>query len=145
MFDVLEISKYVIKYEDSKGRPISNLRLQKLLYFIQANSLVETSKPCFKQKIEAWDYGPVVPSAYHEYKKFGSTPIFPSKRNIDILDSKTKVLINEILEECSKITTKKLVEITHRQKPWKIAYANYYNKEITTQSILEYFGDQDGN
>ena len=93
-YRALDIAKYIINHEHEEGREISNLRLQKLLYFIQAKFIVETGKPCFSDPIEAWDFGPVVTSVYHEYKLFGS---------FDIASTDTAVSIDE--ESASRIPT----------------------------------------
>ena len=76
-YNVLDVSRYVINYSNEKDYGISNLKLQKILYFIQAYFLISTPNgmPCFREKIEAWDFGPVVPEAYREYKQYGSTDI----------------------------------------------------------------------
>ena len=68
MYDVLLMAKYIIKYCNKSNLPISNLKLQKLLYFIQAAFLVEKGHACFPDEIEAWDFGPVVPAVYYKYK-----------------------------------------------------------------------------
>ena len=62
MYNVLDICRYVIKYSNEKKYGVSNLKLQKLLYFIQAYFIIKNNDnaPCFKEKIEAWNFGPVV-------------------------------------------------------------------------------------
>lgn len=75
MYSVVDISRYIIHYCKQQGYYISNLKLQKILYFVQAEFLVELHAPCFSEEIEAWDFGPVVPEVYHEYKHFGSSNI----------------------------------------------------------------------
>lgn len=57
IYDALDVAKYVINYEASQNRSVSNLRLQKLLYFIQAQFLVTNHHACFPDKMEAWDLG----------------------------------------------------------------------------------------
>ena len=76
-YDVLEVCRHVINYSNEQDYGISNLKLQKVLYFIQAYFLIDKTKnaPCFDDKIEAWNFGPVVPTAYHEYKQYGSGDI----------------------------------------------------------------------
>ena len=65
MYKVLDICRHIINYSDEKGYGISNLKLQKVLYFIQAYFVCFTEKkePCFEENIEAWEFGPVVPVA----------------------------------------------------------------------------------
>ena len=74
-YNVLDICRHVINFSNDKDYGISNLKLQKVLYFIQAYFLISTNEKCFKERIEAWDFGPVVPEAYREYKQFGSGDI----------------------------------------------------------------------
>lgn len=136
----LDIANYIIWYCGQKGYSISNLKLQKILYFVQAEFLVATGEACFSEKIEAWDFGPVVPEVYREYKIFGSSniPSFNTKSSIK-LKSTTKKLIDGIINECAKYTASQLVEITHNQTPWKEAYRSGKNATITKKSIKEYF------
>ena len=61
MYDVQDVAEYVITYSEVKDYGISNLKLQKILYLIQAYSLIHTKKPCFSEDIEAWDFWPVIP------------------------------------------------------------------------------------
>ena len=58
MYDVQDVAEYVITYSEVKDYGISNLKLQKSLYLIQAYFLIQTEKPCFSEEIEAWDFGP---------------------------------------------------------------------------------------
>ena len=76
-YNVLDVSRYVIDYSNRKEYGISNLKLQKVLYFIQAYFLTneKNGTPCFRERIEAWDFGPVVPEAYREYRQYGSCNI----------------------------------------------------------------------
>lgn len=62
--------------------------------------MVSRGQPCFKEEIEAWDFGPVVPEVYHEFKIFGSSdiPTFVCKNaDIVILDNDKKI-INDIIK-----------------------------------------------
>lgn len=137
MRHVLDIAKYIIAYCGYKGYSISNLKLQKILYFVQAEYLVATGMPCFREEIEAWDFGPVVPEVYREYKIFGSgnIPIFIIERNVLLDDG----LINGMVDECAKYTPSQLVEITHKQTPWMEAYRHGMNRIISKDAIKEYF------
>lgn len=72
-YDALEVSRHIINYSNDAGYGITALELQKLLYFVQAYFLIKKGKPCFRDDIEAWDFGPVVPSVYREYKRYGGS------------------------------------------------------------------------
>lgn len=119
---------------------VSNLKLQKILYFIQAEFLVEKNTPCFSEKIEAWTFGPVIPEVYQQYKIFGNAhiPCVDVQDDFEISEQ-DKASIDNMIDECSKFTASQLREITHRQTPWKKAYKSYQNNEITQLSIKEFF------
>lgn len=159
MHDVLDICRYVINYSNEKDYGISNLKLQKILYFIQAFFLTFTDKkqPCFRQNIEAWNFGPVVPEAYHEYKQYGGCDIPQIKSYVDVDDDnwsikiipynddfinyKDKRFINAVVDKFSDCTATYLVNLTHNQAPWKAAYEPNKNNIITNDSIKRYFDE----
>lgn len=159
-YDVLDVSRYVIKYSNERDYGISNLKLQKVLYFIQAYFLTNTENgtPCFRERIEAWDFGPVVPEAYREYKQYGSTniptmlsffdfdveDIWNSERKLyrtDIISETDGKLINEVVDKFSDFSATDLVTLTHNQAPWKEAYVPHMNNEITVEAIKRYFNE----
>lgn len=137
---VLEIARYIISYCGEQKYSISNLKLQKILYFVQAEFLVATGLPCFIEEIEAWDFGPVVPEVYREYKIFGSAniPVFVVGKSIR-LGFEEERLIDGIVDECAKYTASQLVEITHNQTPWMKAYIPGMNRVISKEAIRDYF------
>lgn len=139
MYAAKEIARYVIQYCQEKNYTISNLKLQKILYFLQAEFLVDTGMPCFREKIEAWDFGPVVPDVYHVYKIYGSASIPSDKSNTPQIPYRDRVRIDSIVDECAKYAASTLVEITHSQTPWKQAYSQGRNTEITNDCIMEFF------
>lgn len=146
MYNALSVAHYIIDHCNERGRGISNLKLQKLLYFVQAEFLVSSpsNTPCFKDRIEAWDFGPVVPNVYHQYKLFGSS-IIPARMNdalvpyYEDIAFEDQLLIDAIVDDASKYTASQLVQITHNQAPWRNAYRRGLNNEITNKAILDYF------
>lgn len=141
MYSALSVANYIIDYCNSKGRGVSNLKLQKILYFVQAEFLVSTHAPCFNDPIEAWDFGPVVPSVYHKYKIYGagiipfSSEAWPSER---ILDRDKKTIVS-MVEQALPYSASQLVEITHSHDPWKNSYIRGYNNIISNESIRAYY------
>ena len=156
-YGVLDVSRYIINYSNLKDYGISNLKLQKILYFVQAYFLIQTSQPCFKDKIEAWDFGPVVPKAYCEYKQYGCGDIPTVKSYIvfdendiwntkriefeeNYIDNDDKILINKVVDKFSDYSATDMVELTQHQTPWIDAILSQSN-EIKNESIFEYFND----
>lgn len=157
-YNVLDICRHAINYSNESDYGISNLKLQKVLYFIQAYFLTKKKEhdPCFDERIEAWDFGPVVPIAYHEYKQYGSgdiptiesyimvdeNDIWNSKRvefDDTTIKNEDKVLIDKVIDKFADYSATDLVSLTHRQSPWIDAYVPYQNNEITNEAIKEYF------
>lgn len=146
MYRALSVARYIIEHCNEQGRGISNLKLQKILYFVQAEFLVSTpdNTACFKDRIEAWDFGPVVPNVYHQYKLFGSSSI-PERATIsrdpykEKILSRDQILIDSMVDDASSYTASQLVQITHNQSPWKDAYRRGFNNEISNDSIYVYF------
>lgn len=145
-YSVMDIARYVIAYCNEKSYAISNLKLQKILYFIQADFLVNSNgmHPCFNNRIEAWDFGPVIPEVYQEYKNFGASNIYCSSKSSLVEYSKKirqddKIRINTMIDVCSNYTAARLVEITHNQSPWIDNYIRYCNNRISNDSIYTFF------
>lgn len=141
MYDALDVACYIIQRENEQGKTISNLKLQKVLYFVQAEFLVSTGEPCFKDTIEAWDFGPVVPTVYHKYKVYGSAQI-PARwvEQRDFITYKDKIIIDDIVNECSKYSAAQLTEITQCQSPWLDSYTNNSKiRDISNKSIRDFF------
>lgn len=110
---------------DEGGELLSNMKLQKLLYYCQAFSLASSGKLLFSENIVAWQYGPVVPEVYHQFKKYGSGGI-PQVNNFDssFLDCSDKELIDEVFEVYGQYSAIRLMEMTHSEEPWIKAEIN---------------------
>lgn len=114
---------------------ITNLMLQKLLYFIQAYSLVTTGRNAFDSKIEAWTYGPVIPEVYYKFKNNVNCY---DNTEYKTLDEETKKIVEIVLKNLGNINPFTLVKKTHTYDTWINAWNNETNKEITSKNILEY-------
>jgi uncharacterized phage-associated protein len=139
-YEAKDIARYVVFYCHKYRYPISNLKLQKILYFIQAYFLVKANKPCFSDVIEAWDYCPIVPSVFEEYKIFGSLniPCTDDGSEFRYIKDDDYDLLNRILSEVSKNTESQLTYITRNQLPWINARKSVTNR-ITNKAIADYF------
>ena len=93
MYDAIDVARYVINYSQEIGSPVSNLKLQKILYFIQGIYLSTLDKPCFSDDIEAWGFGPVISDVYHEFKGFGSNDIPTIIKKIHGLQNSLNMMI----------------------------------------------------
>ena len=120
MYRALEIAKYNISKCTVEKHPISNLQLQKILYYIQREFL-KYGCEAFSDEIEAWQFGPVVPEVYRQYCGFGAMPITMTYCT-DICDDYIKI-INPIIEKKRDLNPWDMVEDTHMVgKAWDIVY-----------------------
>jgi uncharacterized phage-associated protein len=101
------------------GDVVTPLKLQKLVYYAQAWYLAIYDKPLFKDKIQAWAHGPVVPSLYHRCKDYGYNPINPKDFKKPILSKKIKEHLAEVYDVYSGFSAWQLEQMTHEEAPWK--------------------------
>lgn len=141
MLSCHDVAKYFLAQTDEDaGDLISNLKLQKLLYYAQGFHLALYDEPLFSEPIEAWTYGPVVPEIFHEYKSFGSDAI-PIPENIDFskFDEQTVELLDEVYSVYGQFSAWKLRNMTYNEEPWKDAQVGDI---ITCKSLKNYFKNQ---
>lgn len=136
----MNVAEYILNIANKDGDLISNLKLQKLLYYAQAWYLVNYGTPLFKEPIEAWELGPVVKEVYSQYKKFKAAPITYQSTNLesDIFTKKQIRYLDEFYDVFSKFTAHELVNMTHNEAPWKEAFENK-EKEITLNAMRQYY------
>ncbi len=115
---------------DRIGVGITNLALQKLLYFAHGIFLNETKQPLVSGYFEAWQYGPVHPAAYKAFRSAGSEPIRFRASGQDVLTGTTKPipepnnpvvlrLVQQVLNSYGRLSPGRLVDISHaRNSPW---------------------------
>jgi uncharacterized phage-associated protein len=104
---------------------MTNLRVNKLLYFAQAHSLVRFGKPLFDENIQAWKYGPVVPSVYQEFKHCGNGRIqdIPLDYTPEMFSTDEIDLLLDVVRHYGQFSSSALVGITHKNgSPWKTVY-----------------------
>lgn len=123
---------------DNKEREgITNLKLQKILYFAQAYFLAKLGRPLFSDHIEAWEYGPVVPSVYRKYRGNGSNPII-SEEDKSSLDEEDKEVLQKIWSTFGGYSASRLVDISHAHTPWRNAHETPA-KIISNKSLKDYY------
>jgi uncharacterized phage-associated protein len=114
-----DIAKYFIDLANETGSFISNLKLQKLVYYSQAWHLALHEQPLFNEDFEAWVHGPVIPELYQNYKHFGWKPI-QEEITLD-LPEKTRSYLKEVADEYFSCDAYELEQMTHWEAPWQKA------------------------
>jgi uncharacterized phage-associated protein len=134
-----EAAKYIIK-----SLPVDNLKLQKLLYYSQAVHLVLNDKaPLFPEQIEAWDYGPVVPPVYREYKRYGleTIPAPDDTQPLNVTAGEI-IAIDMVLDYYGNMPGVALISQTHQEAPWRQTYRPGWPSVIIPNDLIyAYFKD----
>lgn len=157
MYNVMDVARFIVNYSIEIGRPVSNLKLQKLLYYVQAEFVLWFNTPCFDEPIVHWRHGPVVESVYQKYKAYGSdnildkeltylsfefnlstmqfTPVWKNY-NENIFEFQHLARIKQVIEHYKDILPWDMVELTHQEKSW---LETGRNEEITIDMIRQYY------
>lgn len=118
----LRVSEYTIRHFNTRKQEITNLKLQKLLYYSQAWFLAIYGKPLFRERIEAWVHGPAVPPVFGEFKSYKWNSI-DRLCNEATLPASCRAHVDEVLGVYGGFGPKQLEILTHREDPWREARA----------------------
>ena len=147
MVSAIELARYIIAYtnENSPDVDMTNLRLQKTLYYVQGYYSKEYNECLFNDEFYNWTYGPVVPEIYYVFcvNTYKSIIIPEEQRSEYIYSFSTQVKcksINRVIDECNKHKSSELVNMTHNESPWKNTIRN---QMIDKEAIKKFFGNND--
>lgn len=139
MLSAHDAAIYIIGWCLNHGIEITNLKLQKLLYFVQGEYCKAKDTRLISDDFYAWELGPVIPRVYVEYSVFASATL-PLLKPIDSINVKDPDMIDKILKKYAYDMTWNLVEKSRQQDPWKYNYEIFGDGElIPYQSIADYF------
>ena len=134
-YPVYTIANYFLLKAERQGQELlSNMKLQKLLYYAQGLRLAMGEGPLFNDAIEAWTYGPVVVSIYHNYKSHGNSGISPDDDfDPTAIDEDTREYLDEVLDVFGQFSAIRLMELSHQDKCW----ANTDRGDIIPNDCME--------
>jgi uncharacterized phage-associated protein len=141
MATVFDVARYILK----KKGTLSTVKLQKLVYYCQAWSLVWDERPLFREQIQAWANGPVVPKLFQHHKgKFTVAASDFTDADCSNLTSTQKETINSVLKHYGDRSAQWLVDLTHLEDPWRNARGNCAcgescNNVISYGAMMEYY------
>ena len=138
--NVLDVAQYII---NNSGR-LTTWKLQKLCYYSQAWSLVWDDEPLFKQRIESWANGPVIPDLYEKHR--GSFYVNNVRGEPEKLNKTQRETVDAVLKVYGKKSSSQLSAISHRESPWKDARRRAHldigergNSQIRLGDMAEYY------
>jgi uncharacterized phage-associated protein len=122
-YSASDIANYFLfKAQKEDQELLSNLKLQKLIYYAQGLHLAIDGESLFGETIVAWNYGPVVPSLYYQFKEYGAGGIpADEKLNPSYIDKDTADFLDEVYEAFGQFSAIRLMEITHSDQCWQEA------------------------
>lgn len=135
----MEIARYAVDRRYGNGKPISNLQLQKILYFLQIIFVSTTGELLFADQFEAWPYGPVIRDVYVEFSDCGGFPIkcsFPTE-----VDDSVRSFLDAGVDMLAEKSPWDLVRISHADgSPWDIVYnqRGQHKGTIPNELIMQY-------
>lgn len=140
---VFDVANYFLCRSGETGELLTNLKLQKLVYYAQAWHLAVFGSELFPEDFEAWVHGPVCPNLYHSYKGFGWNPI-PCVNDRPKFAQDTADLIEQVVELYLGESAYTLERMTHGEAPWIKARNGLppdapSNAIVTKDSMKEYY------
>ena len=150
------IANLLIDVAKKHGQTLDQMKLQKLVYISHGWNLAISGSPLINDQIQAWQYGPVIPVLYDEFKNCGRSPIMDYATDIEIdsstlsvllkpifikkNDSHTRDLIQKIWEVYGDLTGPQLSNLTHMpETPWDEVYKTNPRSEISNDLIRNHF------
>lgn len=137
----LDLAKYIICISHENKSPISNLQLQKVLYFVNMFYIAKTNNPLIDDDFEAWQFGPVIKEVYNEYSINGSNKIYLEKdENYAKIDKAVDAETKEMIIALSKASVWKLVDYSHRKNgPWDKTFdeKDPYKRDVINYEFIK--------
>jgi uncharacterized phage-associated protein len=163
MYDGRKIANFMLSEFDPNEFEITNLKLNKVLYYVQAFQLVRFSRPLIKNHFEAWDHGPIVRVVYHEFKSFDRSPITTLARHLNYASGEQEVIahqdipamlqkfIGDVASHYMKFSASQLRQMTHKVGgPWYQVYHSAPDQRgirdrIPNELISQHFSEEIGS
>lgn len=142
-YSAMTIAKWFVAWAEADEADLSNLKLQKLLYYAQGHHLAANGKPLFDEPIQAWTHGPVVKPVYHEFKRFGSGDLHLDNNDPfewSDVDEETALFLATVWNTYGEFAAWRLRNMTHNEAPWVNAFdVEKHNPVISQDSLRAFF------
>jgi len=138
------LADFLLVESRERGEVLTNLKLQKLLYYAQAWRLALANEPLVEEDFQAWVHGPVLASQYHRFKDFQWRPLSVDLTRPDFAGTGIDAHLVEIVDVFGSETAVALELMTHREKPWLDARGDLpldalSDAVIPKRSMAEYY------
>lgn len=157
VYSAKAIANEFLRLASEEELHLTQMKIQKLVYISHGFKLALLDEALINDSVQAWQYGPVIPTLYEEFKGFGSSPItqpatdivineesfdhafIPVEINHD--DDKSRLLIQTVWEKYKSLSGPNLSDLTHRQgTPWSETYLpGMFHNDIPNDIIKDYY------
>lgn len=142
MYKTIDVARMVIWLTNEEhGDLITNLKLQKLMYYLQGFWLAAFDTPLFNARVEAWGYGPVVPIVYEAFCRYGGNQINVKKegKELHFKTEEEEDFFYNVFNTFNQYSASMLVRMTHAEPPWKSAGGIGQGHVIPRDVMRRYF------
>jgi uncharacterized phage-associated protein len=138
------VADFFVLSAHEAGEPLTNLKLQKLVYYAQAWWAALNGGPLFNERIEAWVHGPVCPEVYHRFKHNQWRPIEDEVDEPESIDEDVNDHLEDVVENYGGMTGWELERLTHSEGPWLKARGDLApdancTREISVDEMKAYY------
>jgi uncharacterized phage-associated protein len=134
--DAALVADVILAKAAARGERVSNMKLQKLLYYAQGEHLAATGELLFDDRIKAWGKGPVVPGIWHRYRQNGFLDL-PEPVQVPTIPAFYDCTVTAVLDRYLSLTAEQLSEMTHRESPWMEARTRGQRSAAISEATLK--------
>lgn len=147
-YSAITIANSFLDLAEAEGRELTQMQVIKLVYVAHGWSLSLLDRPLINERVEAWQFGPVISSLYQHLKKFGAAPvkgrlpksIFDKNTELDPVD---RTLIEQVYEKYGRLSGVQLSHLTHRSgTPWSTTYRLGVTGKVIPNEVIKDHYDQ---
>lgn len=141
-YTAMDVVNYFLTRGIDENYRLSNLQVQKILYYIQRDFLKNDNRALFSDDFEAWQFGPVIRKVYNNFCGFGAMPIYYLPQNLKTINPQDAQRIGKIVDEKRCCSPWELVNDTHtKNKAWDLVYRDGLGYEnIIPKEMIMYYG-----
>ncbi|MFC4654909.1 Panacea domain-containing protein [Rheinheimera marina] len=135
MYPAVDVAIDLLKVAASSGYSLTPMQVQKLVYIAHGISLAQRGLPLINEKINAWQYGPVIPEIYGRFRNYQSQPIpladLPESTRSSGIDTESLRILEDVVRNFARLSGGQLSELSHRVgSPWHSVWFDQKGHEV---------------
>lgn len=136
------VADYFLALAERKGQTLTPMQINKLVYIAHGFYMGYTGNPLIKEAVEAWQYGPVINSLYHRFKKYGGQAIYEHGTIPTRFPDTAKQVVEQVYDAYGNLSGMDLSAITHKKgTPWEVTY-NGRPSRCISNDLIQYYYDR---